>query len=150
VMKIFPSLVMHNVTPERNLEVYTMDYSGFGVIAIKGIQEIKYDLDTKDAKIADQQKRIEALETAVKNFETALSQCCTNYTSKAHNTVVTNDAARLEQNTPNPFSQETFIHYYLPANSIAVLKVMSLEGQEILTQQITAAGYGEVRISGST
>ena len=39
-MKIFPSLVSHTVFKENNTDVYTMNYSGFGVIAIKGIQEL--------------------------------------------------------------------------------------------------------------
>ncbi len=59
VMKIFPSLVMHNVNPERKLDVYTMDYSGFGVLAIKGIQEL--------APIVEEQKeKIDSIENASK------------------------------------------------------------------------------------
>ncbi len=63
VMKLFPSLVIHNVNPKRNLDVYTMDYSGFGVIAIKGIQELQGIIDLQQAKIASLEDRLTMLET---------------------------------------------------------------------------------------
>ena len=40
VMKLFPAMVTHTVDTGRAIDVYTMDYSGFGVLAIKGIQEL--------------------------------------------------------------------------------------------------------------
>jgi hypothetical protein len=67
VMKLFPSLVLHNVEPERNIDVYTMDYSGFGVLAIKGIQEQQIIIEEQQAKIAD-------LEARLINIEVTLSR----------------------------------------------------------------------------
>jgi trimeric autotransporter adhesin len=51
VMKLFPSLVVHNVNPVRKVDVYTMDYSGFGVIAIKGIQEQQSLIETLQKQV---------------------------------------------------------------------------------------------------
>ncbi|MEO6720240.1 MAG: tail fiber domain-containing protein [Ferruginibacter sp.] len=64
VMKIFPSLVTHNVSKERNLDTYTMDYSGFGVIAIKGIQELQLVVEKQKEKIITLEERINKLETS--------------------------------------------------------------------------------------
>jgi hypothetical protein len=43
---------MHTVNSERNLDVYTLNYSGFGVIAIKGIQELLAIITEQNEKIA--------------------------------------------------------------------------------------------------
>ena len=58
VEKLFPELVYHTIDPAQNTDVYTMDYSGFGVLAIKGIQE-------QQEIIAEQEKRIEKLESTL-------------------------------------------------------------------------------------
>ena len=58
VAKLFPELVYHTIDPAQNTDVYTMDYSGFGVLAIKGIQE-------QQEIIAEQEKRIEKLESTL-------------------------------------------------------------------------------------
>jgi Chaperone of endosialidase len=59
VVEIFPSLVSHDDSesydPEEGPNIYTLDYSGFGVIAIKAIQE-------QQKIIEELQARIEALE----------------------------------------------------------------------------------------
>jgi hypothetical protein len=65
VMKIFPNLVTHNVIPERKLDVYTMDYSGFGVIAVKGIQELQLIIEDDKKKITTLEERITKLEAAL-------------------------------------------------------------------------------------
>ncbi len=131
------------------LGVNLADMQGLLLVGVKSLDSKQL---TSEAKIDAQQKKIEELETSVKNLETALSQCCTSYSPSRGdvNNQLINDKPSLEQNNPNPFSTETNIQYYLPANSTAVLKVMSLEGQEMLSQSITKTGYGQVRISGNS
>ena len=65
VLKVFPGLVMHTVNTERNLDVYTLNYSGFGVIAIKGIQELLAIITEQNEKIAMLEKRAGKLEEAL-------------------------------------------------------------------------------------
>ena len=62
--------------------------------------------------------------------------------------VVTN--AFLFQNTPNPFTAETEIKYFVPLNANnAVVYVFSLNGNLLLTKSITQLGNGSVIINGS-
>ncbi len=131
------------------LGVNLADMQGLLLVGVKALDSKQL---TSEAKIEAQQKKIEELETSLKNLETALSQCCTSYSPQRGdvNNQMINDKPSLEQNNPNPFSSETNIQYYLPANSTAVLKVMNLEGQEMLSQSITKTGYGQVRISGNS
>lgn len=65
IMKIFPSMVTHNVIKERNLDAYTMDYSGFGVIAIKGLQELQIIVEKQKEKIATLESRLSRLEASI-------------------------------------------------------------------------------------
>jgi hypothetical protein len=125
-------------------------YSDIIPVLIKGMQEQQQQIDAKDKKAIDQQEQIDELKASIKNLETALSLCCTNFSSDRNVTGEVADKPALEQNAPNPFSDETTIRYYLPSNSTAVLKVMSLDGKEMLSTPVTKTGYGEVNISGST
>ena len=126
-------------TKSEKIDYLAVNYTELIPIIIKAMQE--------------QEQKISALETENAQMKQDLQSCCLNHsTTPANDKVKTNakDQPLLEQNNPNPFNEATTIHYYLPVNSTAVLKVMSIEGQEMLSEQITKAGYGEVHISGST
>ena len=62
VEQLFPALV-HKTSAERegNPE-YTLDYSGFGILAIKAIQEQQETIDEQAKKIEDLEKRLAKLE----------------------------------------------------------------------------------------
>ncbi|MEO8111416.1 MAG: tail fiber domain-containing protein, partial [Ginsengibacter sp.] len=66
VMEVFPAMVTHNVNQARNLDVYSLDYSGFGVVAIKGIQELQKNVEDQKDKIAELEARLDRLEKMLK------------------------------------------------------------------------------------
>ena len=56
----------------------------------------------------------------------------------------------LYQNNPNPFSQETRIHYFLPETSNnASLIIYNLQGQELANYSLTQKGEQDCIIQGS-
>ena len=58
--------------------------------------------------------------------------------------------AFLYQNTPNPFTNQTEIRYYLPENAEnSVLYVFSLNGNMLLSKPLTETGNGSITISNS-
>ena len=58
--------------------------------------------------------------------------------------------AFLFQNTPNPFSTQTEIKYFVPENAEnAVLYVFSLNGNMLLSKPLTQTGNGSIIINGS-
>jgi hypothetical protein len=143
IMKIFPSLVSHTVIKESNTDLYTMNYSGFGVIAIKGIQELMKINEEKDAKMDSLQKQIDELKAIVlkNNQSSNVSQ------ATIHTTL--NDAS-LEQNMPNPFSNTTTIHYTLPGKSAkAQIIITDKDGKTIKQINISGAGKGIVNVDAS-
>jgi hypothetical protein len=51
--EVFPHMVQYHIDPDRGLDAYTMDYSGFGVLAIKAIQEMRQNVSTLEARIVE-------------------------------------------------------------------------------------------------
>ncbi len=61
------------------------------------------------------------------------------------------DEARLYQNTPNPFSAETVIEYYVPTTAkSASLYIFTLGGEMLQSMTVADFGRGHVTISGNT
>lgn len=140
VLKIFPSLVAHNVNAERKLDVYTLNYSGFGVIAIKGIQELSPVIQEQKEKITTLEERINKLEEEIASI-TANEQ-------ENISAVITQ--VTLEQNKPNPFAHNTTIGYILPPKfATAQIIITDKNGKAIKTVNVSGSGKGSVKIDAS-
>ena len=72
VMKLFPGLVTHNINKDRNLDVYAMNYDGFGVLAIKAIQELMQLIDELEKIRAGEESTIEDLGDRAAKLETVI------------------------------------------------------------------------------
>ncbi|MEP7264497.1 MAG: tail fiber domain-containing protein [Bacteroidota bacterium] len=98
----------------------------------------------------EQQEQITALKADNDQLKKDLQSCCLNNGSSSSQIRTGVDELKqpmLEQNSPNPFNTETVIHYYLPDNSSAVIKIISVDGKEMMTEVISKTGYGEMHIS---
>lgn len=130
VEKIFPELVEH-VAGDDGKENYTMDYSGFGVLAIKAIQE-------QQAMIDELKSTIEELKSMVKNGSS----------SSASAVAAIPEGVRLEQNSPNPFSNATTIRYTIPSTvSTAQMIISNSNGTVVKTVSSLSKGNGTVTIN---
>jgi hypothetical protein len=93
-------------------------------------------------------KKISSIEDMLSKFGTDLQYCCFNHDN---NTQRPDDNSSLEQNNPNPFSENTTIRYYIARTSgTAFIRVADLTGNIINTFKIDAKGAGQIMISGST
>lgn len=93
-------------------------------------------------------KKISSIEDMLSKFGTDLQYCCFNHDN---NTQRPDDNSTLEQNNPNPFSENTTIRYYIARTSgTAFIRVADLTGNIINTFKIDAKGAGQIMISGST
>lgn len=57
------------------------------------------------------------------------------------------DVFQLYQNTPNPFTHETTIRYYIPEQTTAKLSIYDMNGKLILSRSKETNGLGEFRLS---
>ncbi|MDQ3289981.1 MAG: tail fiber domain-containing protein [Bacteroidota bacterium] len=125
VEKIFPEVV-HHKKADDGTEHYTMDYSAFGVLAIKAIQE--------------QQQTINSLNERIGKLEAILG---TNNASGLKEIDLA--GVSLEQNQPNPFNQVTTFRYTLPIGTSGLIKIYdATTGALVKTLPAPANGQAQV------
>ncbi len=130
---------------------------------------IKSDSISNNKIISLLQKRISAdsiyFVNQITSLTTQINQCCSKTTTKSVSSdkisissdqtptqsMATADVATLAQNSPNPFSQNTTIGYYLPANVVnAAIYIYNLQGAQIQANTVSDRGNGSMVISGNS
>ncbi|MFI5136167.1 MAG: tail fiber domain-containing protein, partial [Chitinophagales bacterium] len=130
--------------------ISTIDPSGVALLAIQALTEKDKQ---RDAAIVLQQAQIDELKSMVADMQQSLSQCCMNYqnSNQQMRSTIEEDAARLEQNVPNPFSENTIIKCYLPSTAkSATITVSSIDGRELKSFPLSNSGVNEISIDGGT
>jgi hypothetical protein len=105
VMKIFPHLVTHDVDSERGEDVYSLDYSGFGVLAIKAIQELQKTMEQQQEEIKELKLKLNQLAGAVTEK--------TELNPKIKQLLISPNNISFDS-WPNPAQNLTSIRYNLP------------------------------------
>ena len=158
IARIYPELTYKDDSTGK----YSVNYIGFIPILVEMVQELQSTVDAQSRKI----KELEALlnnskfidprgtkKRAVAPVMESEDAAETNDNTTAEPESIETEAATnafLFQNTPNPFSSETEIKYFLPENAEnAVLYVFSLNGNMLLSKPLTKTGNGSITISGS-
>ncbi|HXB11987.1 MAG TPA: tail fiber domain-containing protein, partial [Bacteroidia bacterium] len=148
-----------------NKHISTIDPAGVALIAIQELATQNDSLqsaNTQQQEINAQQQQannnlqqqLNDLKTTISQMQTAMSQCCNSYSSNmtkeaASPLVVTGaDAARLQQNAPNPYTGSTVIAYHLPQSTTnAEIIVSDLTGSVIKSVSLTGTGDGQITLS---
>lgn len=126
VEKLFPDVVFHH-NGDDGKDYYTMDYSAMGVLAIKGIQELKPVVDKQQEQIDQLQQELAELKQLVARLKGEV--------------VTYSGAGSLGLATPNPAHSTARISYNLPsANSRAQLVLTDNAGRTVRTVALNASG----------
>lgn len=124
--------------PKKNAKLYSLQYASFVVPLVKAVQELSKQNDELKNEIAEMKS---FYETFCNNSSDA-KQLSNSQTLKPSN---------LEQNNPNPFKENTTIGFYISASSSkAVLKIFSMNGEEIKSFIISTKGKGQIEIAANT
>jgi len=119
-------------------------YAEFVVPLVKAVQELSQQNDELKNQNKDLQKRIEKLE-AIMNVQSTTSYS-QSPVDKRQTANLSN--ASLEQNTPNPFRNNTIIRYYLPSNTNnAQIIINDVSGHILKTIVLTDKGAGNLSVN---
>ncbi len=157
--KVFSDLVYS----DKN-GLLSIDYLAVIPLLVEAVKSLSAQNESDSLLITQLSSSINTLSNQVSSLTTQLNQCC----SKSTKAVTTSDQkqigsndptqslapadiATLSQNTPNPFSQNTTIGYYLPSNVVnAVIYIYNLQGAQINSISISDRGNGSIVISGNS
>ncbi|HUM45368.1 MAG TPA: tail fiber domain-containing protein, partial [Chitinophagales bacterium] len=118
--------------PKNDNDLYGLRYAEFVVPLVKAVQELSKQNE-------DLQKQIDELKSAKDLYEVD------NYTKEA---ITIDNAASLEQNSPNPFNTQTTVRYTIPSTyRSASIQISDMKGNVIKTYFISQAGKGELIIN---
>lgn len=158
VEKIFPSLVSHYTDTARGTDVNLMDYTGFGVIAIKGIQELQKQMHDKDSSISYQQKQIDELknnydakiDAMQKQIDELKAMIVSGQSTVSKQQLTSISSASLQQNIPNPFTNSTSIAYSIPATYSSAKIIITDKNGTVLKQINLSGNKGNIQVDAST
>lgn len=130
----------------QGYKALTYDY--FAVLSIKGIQELNYKLEMENKaqaeEIADLRAEMDELKQLVKELLEEKG-------GKSAHILTTNEVltdARLLQNQPNPFTQNTVVRYFIPEGvKQAELRITDSLGKLIKTIQLDMRGEGQTNLA---
>ena len=158
VQKVFPEAVGTDDDGYLNLNIHPIL-----IASINSIQELKTQLDGKDAIITKQQAQLDKQQAQINlllqkfdQLDSRQQQCC-NASSQASRTINQNETvtaaetASLEQNAPNPVNNTTVIKYHLPSSvKEAQMMITDVKGTVIKTIVLNAKANGQVTLTAGT
>ncbi|UPT67789.1 MAG: tail fiber domain-containing protein [Sphingobacteriales bacterium JAD_PAG50586_3] len=149
-------------------EFKVVNYTGLIPVLVKGIQELDSKVNTLKptttdsvikalaaqnavlkAENEDLKKDVASIKDVLAKFGDDLQYCCFNHDN--NNQRPTGDGSILEQNNPNPFTENTVIRYYISQQATnASIRVVNLNGTILNTFKIDSKGAGQILISGNS
>lgn len=128
--------------PQKEDGFYGLRYSDFVVPLVKAVQELSKENDAL-------KKQNDSLNARLSRIEKLLHISPETVYAASENIqqVELNATSTLEQNIPNPFTNSTTIHYYLPANSNnAYINFYNTSGALMKSVKLNGDGKGTLQL----
>ncbi len=140
MQKVLPELVKADEEGH-----YAINYDGVTPVLAEAIKELAAENDEQKEVIKELSDKIEELEAIVTELKVSIGS-----SPVQNDAVFSTSGAKLYQNTPNPFSNQTEIRYFLPdeMNSAAIL-VFDMNGKQLKSYPLNQKGNGNVVIYGN-
>lgn len=150
--QVYPELVRTVRAPELDAngaptgkqtakEYKAVDYVSLISILTAAIQDQQAQINAMGVRVTRQTELIESQEAELETLRQAAG---------IEESLGLDQDAELFQNTPNPFSRDSEIRFYLPqSSSQATLFVYDMQGSQIKRYDISQRGESAVRIAGS-
>ncbi|MFL5753714.1 MAG: tail fiber domain-containing protein [Bacteroidia bacterium] len=138
---VYPSLVGTDGKQISTKEEYLgLNYQGFTAIMVDAIKQ-------QQILIENQQKQIDELKELLKSQANLNAGGSASGINRLSTELSDKDAVVLNQNTPNPFAQQTVISYNLPASTgTAQLHFFDANGNLIKVVDLKEKGHGQLTV----
>lgn len=141
---------------DASFDFKTLDYEKFVPILIAGMKEQQNNLNTKDSLINNLESRLTYLESCIRNANIceegnrAINQNPATETNYRSVELTNNNSIILDQNSPNPFAENTIINYNIPTDVVeAKLMFYDLNGRIIKELIIEERGESKLTVYGT-
>ena len=132
---------------DKTGSIWGLRYSDFVVPLIKSVQELSVSSTKSDKEIDSLESELKAVKEIALQLQSKMQGSIT-ASQQSSQVIELNEAARLWQNTPNPFSNTTTISYYLPANkSNAYINFYNSAGSLLKSVKVTGTGKGTLTVN---
>ncbi|MDP1746456.1 MAG: tail fiber domain-containing protein [Bacteroidota bacterium] len=143
---------------------YSLGYSQFVVPLVKAVQELSKAADSTSTATAKNDSindaKMQAMQNKINQLDAIINSCCTVGKSMQQNNSNSESLANskdvelsnknivvLDQNTPNPFADQTLINYFLPDNiTRAQIIFLDQSGKLIKAVDLTEKGKGSLNV----
>jgi hypothetical protein len=146
--------------PVNDDDNYSVSYAQFVVPLVKAVQELSKISDSLQTRTNDQDSVNNFLQNQINQLTNMINDCCSSSDRRGTNNEENNNNANstnvilneskavvLNQNTPNPFAEQTTITYFLPENTgKAQILFYNSGGQLIQSVEITTKGHGTLNV----
>lgn len=169
VITILPELVQDVTKPaeydstgaiKHNAVTYkTLNYDAFIALLMRGMQEQQKTIDSLKTKTTKQDSINNVVQAQIAALTSSISSCCSNTSVRTTKPEELNqlnidlndkDAIVLNQNTPNPFAEQTTITYNVPEKyGYAQIIFSTIDGRILKTVDITKKGRGQINVYAS-
>ena len=149
LIEIFPEVVNYN----KEEDSYGIQYTALIPILFEGIKEQQAQIEELKAQM--QYMQLNCCNTSIiigkeKDANLEISADYIGTKSDIETVLATATTARLDQNAPNPFKEETKISFFIPNNTKnAGIYIYNLLGTQIKKIEIHQTGEGSILINGS-
>ncbi len=130
----------------------TINYDALIPLLVEAIKEQQANIKTLQTIVNSQEQDLISLKNKYKeccNIKPKLKKASNNISNT--NNEPYKDYVELFQNTPNPFTSDTQIDFYIPKNTEkARLIIHNMQGVEVKTYSINNCGKSSIIINGST
>jgi len=168
VETVLPALITNNVQPEvlDSLGVVVtpavsfkgLEYQQLIPILLEGIKEQQSKIDSLNDENDMQDSINTSLQNQINQLASLINSCCSSHSMQQNNNSNNLNAQQdvnlkdgqtiiLDQNTPNPFSEQTTINYFLPDNVVkAQMLFYNVSGKLIQSVDLNEKGKGSLNV----